>query len=199
MRNPGKPRRKLVAERNIPALGFAVATVSDDPGHQRWLCLWQGVMNILMREEPRAYQRVLLALEKHHLITLSISSSDDNFRGQPLPYGSITARVPTESVSRGARTFVEDPEPTRLRGRTRQKIPPMLVLCEVLIAREKERLAPQKTGLRGDRSLTERALALVARKLGCEVEHCRKLMKIARRQMSPENRALFKRPITLSK
>ena len=53
-------------------------------GHERWLRLWRGTLALLQREEPRAYRRVMVALERHRLAgpTMHFRAKE----GRVLPY-----------------------------------------------------------------------------------------------------------------
>lgn len=159
----------------------------DSPGHERWLGLWQGTLQLLRDQEPTAYRRVLAKLERHGLIGPAPAFSRVNGRivaQERMAHlaGLLDADDPPAEVQRRVRAYAKDRTRVRPRPTTGRACPPRALLVMAYYAARWKAKQQTKAGprLRGGESLEERALDLVAARFGFSAQGARSTVKHAR-------------------
>jgi hypothetical protein len=171
-----------------PDLGSLATADPRTLGHQRWVLLWTGLTRLLQKEEPRAFQRLTAALQRHGLIGES----------NALEHGMMDAgevvedlqNLPKElaaAVVERTYAFAADPYVGDLRGKTkRRRVPDAELLVAYHGARWKIQgeAAARRGKVRGQ-SVTDQALDLIGQHYHLTPETVRSFLQDARRHCDP--------------
>jgi hypothetical protein len=135
----------------------------------------------LEEQDPEAYARIVVKLEKHGLVGDRIEVRDGH--EFPMPQGALTSIVPSPQIVEASRSFCNDRQSVSLKGKTRGR-PPLSEICLFYYgARWYARQAATRAE-RGQDSAEVRTLQLVAERYGYDrddLETVRTYVKRAKR------------------
>jgi hypothetical protein len=157
---------------------------------RRWENLWRGVMWTLEAEDPDAYARILLKLERHRLVGDLVAIQDGH--EFPLPQGALMQMVPTAEILRASDAFVDDRRPLSLKGRGRGRPPISEIGLYYFAALWHVGQSGPARATRAQESREHRALCLVAKRYGSSVNTARKRVNRARRDIPPDQQRMFR-------
>jgi hypothetical protein len=135
--------------------------------HARWRSLWLGVIWTLEEQDPEAYARIMVKLEKHGLV--GDRREIRNGHEFPMPQGALTSIVPSPQILEASGSFCNDRQPVSLKGKTRDRPP----LSEMLLFYYGARWYIRQAAIgaeRGQDSAEVRTLQLVAGRYGYDRE-----------------------------
>jgi hypothetical protein len=145
----------------------------------------------LEAEDPVAYTRILLKLEKHRLVGDQIAIQDGH--EFPLPQGALTQMTPSAEILRASAAFVDDRRPQSLKGRARGR-PPMSEMALYYYAAFWYVSQPGPArATQAQESSGWRALSLVAKRYGSSEDTARKRVNLARRNISHDQKRMLRR------